>query len=188
MYKLHIDGRELWDEDNELFYNVEATDLVMEHSLVSISLWESKYKKSYINTENKTTDELLDYFSMMVIGKEVNPNIFLFCSEEQIKGIMDYINDPMTATIFSKWEEEEFTKKNGHSSKFTTSEEIYYWMTAQNIPIECERWHLNRLITLVKICAINNKPKDKKKQRLTHDDLVRRKAQMEAARKKYGGH
>ena len=188
MYKLHIDGREIWDEDNELFYKIEPKDLVLEHSLVSISKWEAKYKKSYIDTENKTLEELLDYFSMMVIGDDVDPNAFLFLSEAQIEGLTKYINDPMTATVFSKWEEDEFTKKNNHSSKFTTSEEIYYWMTSQNIPIECQYWHLNRLITLVKICAIKNKPEDKKKKRMTFDELTKRRAQMEAARKKYGGH
>ena len=72
--------------------------------------------------------------------------------------------------------------------KFYSSEEIYYWMTAQNIPIECEKWHLNRLITLVKMCAIKNKPEDKKKKRMTSSDLAKRRAQMEAARKKFASH
>ena len=84
-------------------------------------------------------------------------------------------------------EEEKEATKSSKKGKFITSEEIYYWMTAQNIPFECQYWHLNRLITLVKICAINNKPKDNKKKKMTSSDLASRRRQMEAARKKYGG-
>ena len=100
----------------------------------------------------------------IVEGTIEDPNTLYLISKEQIEEIHNYINDPMTATVFSK-EDEEQTKKKVGDTKFVTSEEMYYWMTAENIPIECENWHLNRFIALVKICAIKNKPEDKKKKR-----------------------
>ena len=101
-----------------------------------------------------------------------------------MKQIGDYINDPMTATTIP---EDEDNKKSTIKTKYTTSEEIYYYMIAQNIPAQFERWHLNRLITLIKVCAYNNKPEDKKKKKMTTSDLMARRIKMEAARKKYGG-
>ena len=124
---------------------------------------------------------------MMNIGKKPkDPFVYRLLSAEQVKQIDEYINNPMTATVFSKEEEKE-ANKDSSRDKFVTSEEIYYWMTAQNIPFECQYWHLNRLITLIKICAIENKPKDKKQKKMTSTDLMARRARMDAARKKYGG-
>ena len=169
------------------FINLPECEICIEHSLVSISKWESKYHKPFLTTD-KSAEETLDYISMMIIGEQPeNPMVLRFLTEEQIKQIGDYINDPMTATVFSEEDEKEASKKNVNKEKFITSEEIYYWMTAQNIPFECQNWHLNRLITLIKICAIENKPKEKKNKRMTSDELARRRARMEAARKKYGG-
>lgn len=188
MYRLRIEGRDdIWDENNEEFINIPGCDVMLEHSLYSVSLWESKYKKPYLSSE-KTVEENLDYVLMMVVKGEINdPNTLLLMSEKQIREIGEYINDPMTATVISKQDEDEITKK-GYNDKFVTSEEMYYWMTAQNVPIECERWHLNRFITLIKICAIKNKPDDKKKKRMTSSDLARRRARMEEARRKFSSH
>jgi hypothetical protein len=124
---------------------------------------------------------------MMNIGKKPkDPFVYRLLSAEQVKKIDEYIHNPMTATVFSKEEEKE-ANKDSSRDKFVTSEEIYNWMTAQNIPFECQYWHLNRLITLIKICAIENKPKDKKQKKMTSTDLMARRARMDAARKKYGG-
>ena len=185
MLTIHIDKRELWDEKNEKFYYIPECTLNLEHSLLSISLWESKYHKSFIDTNDKTVDEMLDYIKMMVIGDmPEDENVFYNLSQEQIKAIGDYINNPMTATVISEEDEKELN--DGSSKhKFTTSEEIYSWMCAQNVPFECERWHLNRLIVLLKICAINNKPKDDKKKKMTSSDLALRRARMDAARAKW---
>lgn len=186
MLELHIDKKEFWDGEKEEFVYVGPCDLKLEHSLVSISKWEAKYHVSFTDTTNKTPEQTLDYIKMMIIGKVPDDTVLACLSKEQIQQISDYIKNPMTATTFSKEDEKEIEAK-GHSGKFTTSEEIYYWMTAENIPFECQYWHLNRLITLVKICAINNKPKDEKKKKMTSTDLAARRARMEAARKKWGG-
>ena len=135
--------------------------------------------------ENKTPEETLDYIKMMVVGdEEIDDRTFLLLSKEQVEEISNYIHNPMTATTFSEEDEKELTN-NSNTHKFTTSEEIYSWMCAQNIPFECERWHLNRLIVLIKICAINSKPKENKKKRMTSSDLALRRSKMEAARAKY---
>lgn len=189
MYRLQIKGRDdIWDPEKEEFMPpIPGCDVMLEHSLKSVFEWEGKYKKPYL-TSKKTIEETLDYIRMMVVKGEIpDDNTLLLISKEQVQEINDYINDPMTATVFSKKEEEEAKKKDAHSGKFVTAEEMYYWMAAEQIPIECENWHLNRFITLVKICAIKNKPEDKKKKRLTSSDLASRRARMEAARRKYGG-
>lgn len=186
MLELHIKSRELWDSVNDQFVYVDECDLKLEHSLVSISKWEAKYHISFLDTKDKTAEQTLDYIRMMVIGKVPSDETLASLTKEQIEMIGKYIDDPMTATVFSKEDEKEIEGKK-KKGKFTTSEEIYYWMTAENIPFECQYWHLSRLITLIKICAINNKPKDDKKKKMTSTDLANRRARMEAARKKWGG-
>lgn len=183
MITLHLEKKEMWDEVNEEFVYVgpnEPTDINLEHSLVSISKWEAKYHKPYLDTKDKTPEETLDYISMMVIGKSVDPKIFYALSGEQIKEIADYIENPMTATVIK-----DEKKDNSKGEEFTTSELIYYWMTAMNIPFECQYWHINRLITLVRICAIKNNPDKNKKKKLTSSDLAVRRAEMQARRAKY---
>lgn len=186
MLELHIEGQSVWDENKEEFYNIPSCDLKLEHSLASISKWEAKYHMPYLNTKDKTIEQTLDYVAMMNVGEPIKDFLSLrLLTNEQIMQIHDYIDDPMTATTFSKEDEEAATKK---TNKFVTSEEIYYWMTTQNIPFECQHWHFNRLITLIKVCAINNKPEDKKPKKLTSTELAKRRAQMEEARKRFSKH
>lgn len=180
--KIHIPKREIWDESKEEFLNYDECDITILHSLVSMSRWEAKYHKPYLNSE-KTAEETIDYIRMMVVDDvELDDKFFLSLPKEIMQEVADYINDPMTATTFS---EKEDKSSNSVKNEIITSELIYYWMTAQNIPFECENWHINRLITLVKVCAIKNQPEDKKKKRMTSSDLALRRARMEAARAKY---
>lgn len=188
MIQLHIERREYWDEANGQFVYFgpeKPIDLKLEHSLVSVSKWESKYHKSYSNTENKTLEETLDYISMMVIGDEdVNPEWFKALTQEQIKELDEYIGDPMTATTIS----EDPKRNNGNkkvNNRIVTAELVYYWMTALNIPFECQYWHFNKLITLIKVCSIESDPDKNKKKKMTSADKAARKARMEAARAKY---
>lgn len=189
MLKIHIEQKELWDDANNQFVYFgpkEPLDLYLEHSLVSIYKWESKYHRSYLNSEDKTADEVFDYISMMVTGKyedEIDKDIFKALTKEDVKRIDEYINDPMTATTIS----EDALNKNGKAKEeIVTAEILYYYMTALNIPFECQYWHLGKLITLIKVCSIKNAPEDdKKKKKLTSADLALRRAKMEAARAKY---
>lgn len=179
--KIHIPAREIWIENKEEFLNFEACDIEIEHSLYSISLWESKYHKPFISSE-KTSVEMADYIRMMIVDDTVDytDEFFLTLPQSVMDEIQKYINDPMTATTFSDIEEE-----NG-KKEIVTAEILYYAMTAQNIPFECEMWHINKLITLIKVCGIKNKPDDdNKKKRMTSSDLALRRAKMQAARAKY---
>lgn len=139
-----------FDEANSIFIDVKGRGITLEHSLVSISKWESKWHKPFLAKTEKTPAELTDYFRCMTIEKNVDPYLYSFLTNDQIKEIMDYIDNPMTATSFRD------EKKSRSNSEIITSELIYYWMVAYNIPFQCEKWHLNRLLTLIRICNIKN--------------------------------
>lgn len=174
MLQLAIPETEFYDEAKGEFAYVKATTLLLEHSLISISKWESKWKKPFLSSEQKTSDEIIDYVRCMVVGSNgLDPNIFLCLKRSHMRLVMDYINDSMTATWFSNNE-----KKYGRS-EVITSELIYYWMVAFNIPAEYQKWHLNRLLTLIRICSEKNKPAKKQNKR----DILSRNAALNAARK-----
>ena len=157
MLTIHIPGGELYNEELNEFIETKECTLELEHSLISVSKWESKWKKPYLSEEKKTTEEVIDYIRCMTINKNVDPNVYKAIPSEEIKKIVDYINDPMTATTFS-----DFGKKHARNSEFITSELIYYWMTANNIPFTCEKWNFNRLMTLIRIAGEKNNPEQEK--------------------------
>ena len=163
---------DLWDERNQQFLSIKDTTIQLEHSLLSISKWESKWNKSFINTKDKTEEELIDYIKCMTITKNVDPNIYVCLTAENIQEIVNYINAPMTATIIRD------TEKS--SRETVTSELIYYWMISLNIPVKFEKWHLNRLITLIRVCSIKNQPAKK----MSRGEIMQRNAALNAARKK----
>lgn len=154
MLKITIPENELFDERRNEFINIKETTICLEHSLVSISKWESKYKKPFLSKEPKTQKETTDYIKFMTITQNVDPMVYYFISKENMKKINDYIDDPMTATIIND-------QSNKGGEKIITSELIYYWMVALNIPFRCEKWHLNRLITLIRVCDIKNRQDNK---------------------------
>ena len=173
MLPITIPDTELWDEQNKRFIEVKAQTLKLEHSLVSLSKWESKWHKSFLHTE-KTEEELLDYIKFMTLTQNVDPNVYLCLNLNHINKIRDYINNPMTATTVNE-------NKNGKKNReIVTSEVIYYWMIALNIPFECQKWHLNRLITLVKVCNAKNEPPKKRSKR----EIMEQNAAINAARRK----
>lgn len=179
---LHIETKELevWDSRNEIFITIPAMSLTMEHSLISLSKWESKWHKPFLIEGNKTKDEWLDYYKCMILQpKDVDPNVFMFLSVENQKKISDYIRDTMTATTFGK----EKTEGKGRT-KFTrekaTAELIYYWMFSYGIPMECEKWHLNRLMTLIEVFSVKNAPPKKQSTK----DILASNAKLNAERKK----
>lgn len=147
----------LHDPVTNLISHTKETTISIEHSLVSLSKWESKWKVPFLNSEH-TTDMFDDYIRCMTITQNIDPNVYLAIPQYVRKAVQDYIDDPMTAAIIHE------NKTQPKSSKFVTSDLIYYWMTALNIPFDpCQKWHLNRLLTLIKIANIENKPsKDRK--------------------------
>lgn len=162
MLQITIPAKRLWDEVKEEFVYTKGAIIQLEHSLVSLAKWESKWCKSFFSKKDKTDEETLDYIRCMTITQNVSPEVYENLSKyypKLIDQILDYIDAPMTAT---KFKEDKGPKKN--SRETITSERVYYWMIAYNIPFECQKWHLNRLLTLIRVCDMENKPKKKKSQ------------------------
>lgn len=176
MLQITIPASEQWDEKKEEFVTTKEQTLRLEHSLISLSKWESKWCKPFLSNKEKSHEEILDYIKCMTLTKNVDPEVYNVLTNENIKEINDYIMAPMTATTFS----ENGVRKKVNNEIFT-SEVIYYAMTAYNIPFEnCEKWHLNRLITLIRVCGIKNEPSKKMSKR----SIMSQNAALNAARRK----
>lgn len=174
MLNIVIPGTEFYDEAANEFITTKSQSLQLEHSLVSVSKWEAKWNKSFISKNDKTEEELIDYIRCMTINQNVNPNTYKALSRDNIKQINAYIDAPMTATVFYN------SKTTGQSKETVTSELIYYWMVSLNIPFECQKWHLNRLLTLVRVCNVKNTPPKKINKR----ELMARNRALNASRRK----
>lgn len=158
MLRITIPARTLYDERTDEFIEVKEQKLQLEHSLVSLSKWEAKWKKPFLDSSSEKTDEeAIDYVRCMTITQNVDPNIYYALTQENVTEINAYMNDDMTATWFSKEQE----AASGISREKITSELVYYWMIRNQIPVEFEKWHLNRLLTLIKVCNIKDAPSKK---------------------------
>lgn len=173
MLKLYVPGSELFDSNTMEFIQVKPQELTLEHSLVSISKWEAKWKKPFLSRDEKTNAQIIDYVRCMTLTQNVNPLVYSLITKDDISKIFDYINDPMTATWFSD-------KDKKISRDIITSELIYYWMTAFNIPSEYQKWHLNRLLTLIRVCSNKSQPPKK----MTAAQTMSRNKALNAARRK----
>lgn len=172
MLKITIPAREMFNEETQEFFTIKEHTLQLEHSLVSLSKWEAKWNVPFLSKNEKTVEQTIDYIRCMTITQNIDDDVYYGLSTKNVEDINNYIQAPMTATTFRKE-----TKK---SSEVVTSELIYYWMVALNIPMECQRWHLNRLLTLIRICNIKNTPPKKMSKR----ELMSRNAALNAARRK----
>lgn len=173
MLKIIIPASEAFDESKEEFVTYKSQVLQLEHSLVSLSKWESKWCKPFLTKEDKSIEESIDYIRCMTITQNVPAEVYDRITNEIIHQVSEYIEAPMTATIFSSKE------KNGRNREIITAEIIYYWMIAMNIPFECQKWHLNRLLTLVNVCNIKNKPPSK----MNRQEIMARNKALNAARR-----
>lgn len=174
MLQITIPAVELWDERSACFVERKAQTLQLEHSLVSLSKWESKWCKAFLGKEEKTDEEIRDYVRCMTITQNVDPEAYNYLSDKNFEEINEYISAPMTATTFT---EDKTAKSN---RQIITSEVIYGWMIALNIPTKFEKWHLNRLLTQIRVCNINNAPPKKRSKR----DIMSQNAALNAARRK----
>lgn len=144
-----LPSQEMYDERNNLFYTVPEVTMQLEHSLIAISKWEMKWKKPFLTKEVKSTEEFLYYVQCMTMNK-VDPKAYSRLTNADLKKIQEYIDDPMTATTFHSF------RKDKPGRETITSELVYYWMNAAQIPLETEKWHFNRLMTLIRIHSIKN--------------------------------
>lgn len=174
MLTIHVPGGRFFQNSTNTFFYTEPTELQLEHSLLSLSKWESKWHKPFLDTKEKTEEELLDYVRCMTINKNVDPKVYSCLTEDSVRKIKEYIDDPMTATWFSKEQ-----KRGARNREIITAEIIYYWMVAQRIPFECQKWHLNRLLTLIRVCGIKNTPPKK----MSPKSIAKQNRSLNAARK-----
>ena len=175
MLTITIPEKELFDETSEKFIKVKEQKIVLEHSLLSLSKWESKNHIRFIDNSELTNEQILDYIHCMVVTPvNLDKEVLYGLTPDNVKEIRAYISEPRTATILPK---EEGGK--GNSREKSTSELIYYWMIASGIPFECEKWHLDRLLTLIRICQIKNQP-DKK---ISRQDALNRTRNLNKARR-----
>ena len=174
MLQITIPQTELWDESKQEFVSLKEQTLQLEHSLVSLSKWESKWNKSFLSSREKTYEETIDYIKCMTLTPNVRPEVYRGLTKSNVEQINKYIEAPMTATSFVE-------DKRGTGSRETiTSELIYYWMIALNIPFECQKWHLNRLLTLIRVCEIKSQPPKKMSKR----EIMNRNSSLNSARKR----
>ena len=170
---LTVPEREFYDDRTGRFVFTKKTTLQLEHSLLSITKWESKWHKPYLSKIQKTEEEALDYIRCMCLNKEVDPTVFRAIGPKQAKLISDYINNPMTATTIKR-------RDTRPSREMITNELVYYWMTSFSIPFDpCEKWHFNRLMTLIEIASIKNQPAKK----IPKNQAARERAALNAQRR-----
>lgn len=178
MLQVIIPSMEFFDDEKQEFKNSIGATLQLEHSLLSLSKWESKWCKPFLGKdEDKTSEETIDYIRCMTINaNNISPDVYDNIPDDIFKQITDYIRAPMTATWFN--EPEGTTKKR----EIMTAEIFYYCMIAYNIPMECQKWHLNRLITLIRVCKIKNEPPKKRGRK---ESIAERNALNEARKKQF---
>ena len=174
MLTIIVPGIESYDEKLDQFVSIGDVTLELEHSLVSLSKWESKFEKPFLGKSEKTTEEVLDYVRCMVLTPNPPEEFLQKLSKENLEDVNTYIDRKMTATWFS-----EAPGAPKTSREVITSELIYYWMTVFNIPFECEIWHLNRLFTLIRICNL----KQEKPKKMSRGEVAARNRQLNAQRK-----
>ena len=177
MLRITIPATEMFDERTQMFISSKEYTLKLEHSLLSISKWESKWCRAFLSKHVKTYEETIDYIKCMTITPNVPDEVYTRLTRYNIEQINKYIEAPMTATSFME------DRKGKHNSETITSELIYYWMIALNIPFKCEKWHLNRLLALVRVCNIKNQPPKKMSK---SEIMSRNRALNEARRQQLG--
>lgn len=177
MLTITIGATDVYDESAERFSTEGGVEVQLEHSLVSLSKWESEFEKPFLGKGDKTTEEALAYIGYMVVGQNPPEDFLQKLSKENLERVHAYIERKMTATWFS---EQPGAPK---SREVITSELVYYWMTVFTIPFDCETWHLNRLFTLIRICNI----KQSKPQKMNRGEATRRNRELNAQRKEQLG-
>ena len=176
MLQITVPGFEYYDERTNKFGQTKTTNLQLEHSLVSLSKWEQKWEKPFLGKEQKTMAQCIDYVRCMTITQNVDPHVYYGLTNENFEQINKYIEAPMTATWFNEQDNKSF------NHEIVTAEIIYYWMIALNIPFECQKWHLNKLLTLVRVCNIKNTP-PKKRSKADGRAILEQRAALNKARR-----
>lgn len=173
MLCITVPAIELYDDEKNEFIIIKEQTLELEHSLVSLSKWESKWCKTFLSKKEKTDEEVLDYIKCMTLTQNINPEVYACLGRENFEKIDAYINAPMTAVYFPE------EKEGSGGRKVVTSEVIYDWMFSLNIPLECQEWHLNRLVSQIRVTSVKNQPRKK----MSQSEIMSRNRQLNEERK-----
>ncbi len=173
MLRIIIEGDESFNNETQTFETINDVVIDLEHSLISLSKWESKNQKPFLSSGVKTAEEIFDYLKAMVVTPNVDLDALYRCSQENIDKIQAYIDSSQSATTFGIMPE-----RRG-PGEVITSELIYYWIVSFNIPFDCQYWHLNRLFSLIRICNIKNS----KSKNMPRNELAQRNRDLNAKRK-----
>lgn len=176
MLTIEIPEQELFDEEHSRFVMLKARTIQLEHSLVSLAKWESKWEKAFLGKDKMTDEQVIDYIRCMTITQNVDSSVYSRLTPENLDRVDKYINRKMTATTFHNLQEKP-------DRTIVTAEIIYYWMISMGIPMECQKWHLNRLLTLIKVCALKNTPPKKMNK---HAAMARQRS-LNASRRRASG-
>lgn len=160
MIEVHLPESEVYDEVAGVFMQLPEINLRFEHNLVSVSKWEATWHKPFIDSKDKTFEETLSYLAAMDLDGEKELSVYSRLSPKDLNAVLEYIDAPMTATTFTEVPGSAGGPRGG-SGEYVTSELIYYWMISLQIPMECQYWHLKRLLTLIKVVNLKNQPKKK---------------------------
>ena len=196
---IHIPPIEKWNESKQEFeypIGTNGIDITIEHSLISIYKWEARWHKPFLTSEKHTNEEVIDYVKCMTVTQNVKDEVYDYITEEAMKEITDYIDDPMTATTFSK-ENAAGDKRKSLREEKITAELVYYWMITFHIPFECRKWHFEQLMTLIEVCSrktdeANKRSEGKGKRgmkapKMSSSTIANRQRLNEQRLKAYGG-
>lgn len=172
MLELTLNGQEMFNHDLDRFINLPDMCIQLEHSLFSLSKWESKWETPFLSQSEKTQEQTLDYVRCMVVGPEPPENFELLLTNDDISKVVEYINAKMTATTFND-------RDRRPNREVITSELIFHWMISLGIPFECQHWHLSRLLTLIQVCSLKNNPK-----KMSKKDAINQQRELNAQRRK----
>jgi len=173
MLRITVPVLELFNEHDSSFTTLDGCDLELEHSLLSVSKWESKFHKAFLGPGEKSEEEVLAYIEAMILTPVFPPEVCSRLTQSNLADIHSYIESSHSATTFND------RQRPGRRSETVTSELIYYWMVSFNIPFECENWHLNRLLTLIRICNV----KQSKPKKMPPSELARSRHELNEQRK-----
>lgn len=179
MLQILVPDTELFDDEKQRFISVKATELKLEHSLLSISKWEAKWKESFLSTTKRSHTQSIDYVKCMTLNPPVDDNVYSALTQEAWDKIKNYIDADLTAT----WFHEDRKTSAKQKQQIVTSELLYYYMVSYNIPFECQKWHLSRLLTLIKICDVKAQEADKKNKMSKSEIITQNKALNEKRRR-----
>lgn len=176
MLKLVIPkSQEHYDSEKNEFFTMDEHIIMLEHSLMSVAKWEAIWEKPFLSKEPKTNQQTIDYIKCMTLTQNVDERVYYCLTDKNIKDVSEYIEKSMTATWFSE------DNNKPRNKEIITAEVIYYWMIANNIPFECQKWHLNRLLTLIRVCNTKNAAQTKK---MSKSEIRSKNKELNALRRK----